>query len=78
MLSHLAMKLYYVRLDTEQLAAEETELTKYQDDYDDDHDHDDDYDEDDDDDDDNDDDDDDDYYDDDDDELMINSYLLGS
>ena len=69
MLSHLAMKLYYVRLDTEQLAAEETELTKYQDDYNDD---------DDDDDDDNDDDDDDDYYDDDDDELMINSYLLGS
>ena len=28
MLSHLAMKLYYVKLDTEQLAAEETELTK--------------------------------------------------
>ena len=35
MLSHLAMKLYYVRLDTEQLAAEETELTKYDDDGDD-------------------------------------------
>ena len=34
MLSHLAMKLYYVRLDTEQLAAEETELTKYNDYYD--------------------------------------------
>ena len=29
MLSHLAMKLYYVRMDTEQLAAEETELAKY-------------------------------------------------
>ena len=32
MLSHLAMKLYYVRLDTERLAAEEMELTKYYDD----------------------------------------------
>ena len=29
MLSHLAMKLYYVRMDTEQLAAEENELSKY-------------------------------------------------
>ena len=41
MLSHLAMKLYYVRLDTEQLAAEETELTKYDDGDDDDDDDDD-------------------------------------
>ena len=28
MLSHLAMKLYYVKLDTEQLAAEDSNLTR--------------------------------------------------